>query len=152
VGGILPQEGDRLDDVVDWLALIRERGMVAGLGMHQAFILREAERRGYGVDFYVTTLNSLRVYCDYHSAVMAVNETDRPVLAIKTLGGGAKVTPPEGLTCALTALKPTDMVVVGMEYEEAVEENAALVARICSALARGRECGRELWPEAMRLT
>ncbi|MBM3497496.1 MAG: hypothetical protein FJX74_02390 [Armatimonadetes bacterium] len=152
VGGIVPQEGDRLDDVVEWLALIHERGMVAGLGTHQAFILREADRRGYDVDFYTTTLNSLRIYCDYHAAVMAINETAKPVLAIKTLGGGAKVTPLEGFTCALTGLKPTDMLAVGMEHEEAVEENAALVTRICATLARGRCPDREPSVEAMRLS
>jgi hypothetical protein len=152
VGGIMPSEGDRLDEVVEWLALIHQTGMVAGLGTHQSYILREAARRGYDVDFYTTTLNSLRVYCDYHGAVMAINETDKPVLAIKTLGGGAKVTPLEGLTCALTALKPIDMIAVGMEYEEAVEENAALVTRICEALARGRAFSREPTTQSARLT
>jgi hypothetical protein len=152
VGGLMPGAGDDLDQVIEWLALIGERGMVAGLGMHQAYILREADRRGYDVEFYTTTLNSLHVYCDYHAAVMAVNETEKPVVAIKTLGGGAKVTPQEGLTCALTALKPTDMLAVGMEYEEAVEENAALVTRICEALARGRSCEREPSAAAVRLS
>jgi hypothetical protein len=43
------------------------------------------------------------------------------------------------------------MVAVGMEQEEAVEGNAALVTRVCSALARGRRREREPSPEARRL-
>jgi len=138
VGHLVPDRGDTLDKVVEWLALIREKGMVPGLGTHQPYIIRQAEARGYDLGFYTTSLNFLGIYCQYHAAVMAINETRRPVLAIKTLGGGLKTSPPDGLTCALTSLKPTDLVAVGMENEEIVEENAALVAGILTTLERGR--------------
>ena len=149
VGHVVPDQGDTLDKVVDWLALIRERGMVPGLGTHQPYIIRQAEARGYDLEFYTTPLNFLGIYCQYHAAVMAINETRKPVLAIKTLGGGLKTSPQDGLTCALASLKPTDMVAVGMENEEIVEDNAALVAGIIAALGRG--CAAEPYPARARL-
>ena len=143
VGGIAPEEGDTLDQVVDWLALIRERGMVPGLGTHRAYIITEAEKRGYDTEFYTTTMNTLGIYCEYHAAVMAINRLRKPVVAIKTLGGGLKTSPENGLTVALASLKPTDILAVGVENEESVEHNAALVQNISATLAAARDWASE---------
>lgn len=135
VGGLVMDGKDHFEDVLPWLARIRERGCVAGLGTHRAQIIQCAEERGYDADFYVTPLNYLKVYCDYAPAVATINQVGKPILCIKTLGGSAKITPEEGFTAAFTAIKRTDCVVVGMENEECVAYNANLARGILGWLS-----------------
>lgn len=130
VGGLDLDAGDTLDEVVPWLQHIRDRGCVPGIGTHRAQVIRIAEDRGYDTDFYMTSLNYLKVYCDYVSAVRIINQVDKPFIAIKTLGGSAKIPPEEGLTCTLTAIKKTDAVAMGVENEESIEYNANLTRSI----------------------
>ena len=58
------------------------------------------------------------------------------MVAIRTLGGSAKVRPEDGLTCAFTGIKPGDIVSVGVEHEEAAEENARLAEQTIGYLTR----------------
>lgn len=130
VGGICIDGTDNLNDIVPWLEHIKAKGCVAGMGTHRPQIIAEAENRNIGAEFYVTPLNYLGIYCEYANAVRIINQTDKPFIAIKTLGGGAKTSPEEGLTCAYTALKKSDIVAVGCENEEIAEYNAALVRNL----------------------
>ena len=135
-GRPLMDAGDSLDDLTEFVDLIHELGMPAGMGSHHWQILKVMDERDYNVEFMVTTLNYLGVYCEYAGAVRAINTIDRPIIAIKTLGGNARITPQDGLTCAFTALKPSDIVAVGMEHEEAAAENARLAEQIIGFLKR----------------
>jgi len=128
--------GDSLDDLMEFVDLIHELGMPAGIGSHHWQILRVMDERDYEVQFMVTTLNYLGVYCEYAGAVRTINSIDKPIVVIKTLGGSAKISPEDGLTCAFTGIKPGDAVAVGMEHEEAAEQNAALAAQIIGYLKR----------------
>ena len=134
-GGLDLSQPDRCDQVIPWLEEIRKRGMIPGLGTHRPPILHLAEERGYGAEFYVTTLNFAGIYCDYADAVRAIHSIQKPFIAIKTLGGGCVVKPRDGLTCAYASLKRTDLVALGMENEEIVEYNAKLAADIIACLA-----------------
>lgn len=135
VGAIELERGDHLDDVLPWLARIRERGCVPGLASHRPQIIRLAQERGYGAEFYVTPLNMLSVYCEYAAAVRVINEVPQPVIAIKTLGGSARISPLEGMTCAYTALKRTDCIAMGMENEECAQYDADCAREILGLLA-----------------
>lgn len=97
-----------------------------------------AEARGYDTDFYVTPLNTLRIYCEYEAAVLAINRTPKTVIASKTLGGGARLAPGDGLTVAYASLKPGDIVAVGMENEECAAGNARTAEELLSVLAPRR--------------
>jgi hypothetical protein len=130
VGGLMMDGNDRFDDAVPWLEHIRERGCVPGLGSHWSDIIRCAEERGYGAESHTTTLNNLAVYCDYYPAVRTINTVQKPFVVIKTLGGGAKIAPSEGLTCAYTAIKKTDAAAIGLENEESAEYDANLAREI----------------------
>jgi len=127
VGGLMLGEPDCLDRIKPWLAHVREKGMTPGIGTHRHQILSVAEERGYDVEFYVHALNSIGVYCSYAESVRAIRSTPKTVIAIKTLGGSAKIRPEDGLTIAYLSIKPSDIVAVGMENEECVEHNAGLV-------------------------
>ncbi len=130
VGGLNLDGQDRFEEVLPWLERIRERGCVPGLGTHRPPVVRVAEERGYGAEFYTTPLNFLAVYCDYADAVRTINHVQKPFVAIKTLGGGGRIPPAEGLTCAFTALKKTDAVAVGLENEECAEYDANLAREL----------------------
>ncbi|MFQ6097629.1 MAG: hypothetical protein ACE5O2_07870 [Armatimonadota bacterium] len=135
VGGLALDDGDTLDRVIPWLALIRDKKMVPGLGTHRAQILNLARERGYDAEFYVTTLNYIGTYCSYADHVRAIRLTEKPVIAIKPMGGGGQVKPADAFTLCFTGMKPTDIVAVGMEHEQMVEENARLATDILSFLA-----------------
>lgn len=128
---------DRMDELLPMLDAIRSHGLPAGIGTHFWVILEEMQRRGYDPDFFVTTLNYVGVHCrGYAETVRLINTIAKPFVVIKTLGGSAKVRPQDGFTCAYTAIKPTDIVAVGIEHEEAVREDAALAAGIIGCLKR----------------
>ena len=121
---------DEFDRVIPWLEHIRQRACVPGLGSHRPPVIRCAEERNHGAEFYMLALNYLRVYSDYAPAVKTINQVNKPFMAIKTLGGSAKITPAEGFTCAYTAIKRTDCIAVGVENEESIEYNADLARDI----------------------
>ena len=130
VGAIQLDQPNQLEQIRGWIDRIQEKGMIPGAGTHRAQILEIIDRGEYGNDFFVHPVNYLGAYCSYAETVRAVRRTERTVIASKTLGGSAKIRPQDGFTCAYTALKPRDIVAVGMEHEEAVEENAQLAADI----------------------
>jgi hypothetical protein len=140
VGSIALDKGDTLDRVIPWLALIREKGMLPGIGTHRHQILRVAEERGYDTEFYTTPFNFRNIYCSYADSFRAIRSTPKPVVAIKPLGGSGEIKAPDALTCCFTGLKPTDVVATGVENEHIVEMNARLTVEILEALGeRERE-------------
>lgn len=124
-----------LERVCPWLSLIRQKQMTPGLGTHRHQVIQLAEEKGIENEFFVITLNFLGFNCSYAEAVRVIRRTKKPAIVIKTLGGSAKVRPQDGLTMAFTAIKPKDFVAVGMENEEAAEENVHLAEEIISLLA-----------------
>ena len=134
VGNLQLDRPHHLEHIRDWLGRIREKGMIPGVGTHRAQILRLVDNSDYDVEFFTHPVNYVGAYCSYAETVRAVRSTRKTVIAIKTLGGSAKIRPQDGFTCAYTALKPGDLIAVGMEHEEAVEENARLAARIIALL------------------
>lgn len=117
--------------VPDWLALIKDLGLTAGMGSHDPEVLRIAEERDYGAQFYMQSINPI-AYCavgDTDLIARTIRECPRPVLAFKVLGAG-RVEPREGFSFALERIKPTDALVVGMSRREEIEENTRLVAEL----------------------
>ncbi|MGD8240829.1 MAG: hypothetical protein PVH68_19925 [Armatimonadota bacterium] len=134
VGNIVLDRGDTLDRVIPWLALIREKGMLPGLGTHRHQILRLAEERGYEAEFYATPFNFTNKYCSYAEQFKAVRSTPKPIVAIKPMAGGGQIAAADALTCCFTGLKPTDVVAVGVENEHMVAHNARLTVEILEAV------------------
>ncbi|KPJ62669.1 MAG: hypothetical protein AMS15_03200 [Planctomycetes bacterium DG_23] len=134
VGRLRLDKPNTLQRVRPWLSLIREKQMIPGLGTHRHQIIQLAEEMGIENEFFVTTLNFLNFYCSYAEAVQAIRKTSKPVIVIKTLAGSARVRPQDGLTMAFTAIKPKDIVAVGMENEESAQENAHLAEEIIAGL------------------
>ena len=131
------EAGDTLDELGKFAENIRGYKLPVGMGSHHWSILKLMHERDYGLDFMVTSLNYLGIHCDeYAGAVKTINQINKPIIVIKTLGGSAKVSPKDGLTCAFSGIKPSDIVAVGMEHEEAAEENARSAQEIIGYLKR----------------
>jgi len=120
----------RLEELPTLVTYIKKLGFPAGIGSHRPELLRAAEERGYGADFYVLSLRSVadepNVCRDEAAAAAAFRELPRQMVAIKVLAAG-RLPAAEAFRYAARTLKLTDLMTVGMrDYE--VEENTRLVA------------------------
>ena len=117
--------------VPDWVALIKDLGMAAGIACHNPEVLRIAEERSYGAQFYMQSINPVAYFAiaDVELISRAIRECPRPVLAFKILGAG-RVAPREAFAFALERIKPSDGVIVGMSQFEEIEENSRLVTEL----------------------
>lgn len=148
--------GDKgINEVKDNLKAMRDTGLVVGLGTHRPEILEYVESQDWDVDFYMASLYNLakgfkhvqavdgfkeEVFDDNDRLKMlsVVESTKKPCLVFKIYAAGRKTSSPEDLEqamrFALTRIKPTDAIVVGMyqKYSNQVEQNSNLVRKILS--------------------
>ena len=125
-----------VDKIKDWLKLIRDLGILAGLGTHMPEVLEYAEEEQWEVDFYmacaynlsrqdresyiVTGKQSEEQYYDEDRETMAavIRKTDKPCLFFKILAAtrkcGTQETVREAFQWAFDHIKPNDVVNVGV--------------------------------------
>ncbi|UCH33627.1 MAG: hypothetical protein JSV65_13790, partial [Armatimonadota bacterium] len=143
-GGLTEQltdfESRTIARVADWLALIKDLGMTAGIACHNPEVLRIAEEQDCGAEFYMQTINPVAYFAAADTDLVArtIRDCPRPVLAFKILAAG-RVEPREAFAFALERIKPTDGVIVGMSRFEEIEENARLVTELVT--------GERVWSE-----
>jgi len=127
----------KLDSVKDILAVIRDKGMPAGLGTHDPAVIRYAEDKRFDVDFYMMAFYNLskggEVYLpeDREAACQVIREVDKPFLAFKIMAAGRN-DPQEAFKYAYQNIKPIDAVVVGIftKYQpNQVQEDADLAKK-----------------------
>lgn len=140
----------RIDEVLPMLDVMRECGVIAGVGTHLPEIIEYMEEREWDVDYYMTcfyTLGIVRpatgsafsfvggeVYddADRDRMTAVMRATDKPCLGFKILAASRKCATPEDVReafrYAYANIKPTDAVVVGMFQRDLnqVAMNAAL--------------------------
>ncbi len=147
---------NKLDLLRDILKRIRNTGVLVGLSVHDPKLLRIAENEDWDVDYYMTALYNLRVgreefeqkfghpplgeiYLREHRPEMCeqIQQTDKPCIAFKVLAAGRAIGSKEQIreefAFALTHIKPTDAILIGMyqKFGDQIGENAAMVAEIC---------------------
>jgi hypothetical protein len=148
----------QLTVLTDLLKRIRDQGVLVGLSAHNPALIELSEERGWDVDYYMCCLYYLtrpreefqqilgqtlplgEIYLpsDPPRMFKAIQAARKPCLAYKVLAAGRKIgTPAEVRGCfemALTNIKPTDALIVGMyqQFGDQVGENAALVREICA--------------------
>ena len=125
-----------VDRIKDWLKLIKDLGMLAGLGTHMPEVLEYADENQWDVDFYmacaynlskqerdsyiVTGKQSKETYDDEDRDRMAafVQQTDKQVMFFKILAANRKCdnqeTVREAFQWAFDHIKPNDVVDVGV--------------------------------------
>jgi hypothetical protein len=149
---------NRLRVLTDLLKRIRDQGVLVGLSAHNPALVELAEERGWDVDYYMCCLYYLtrpreefkkllgdnlplgEIYLpsDPPRMLATIKAARKPCLVYKVLAAGRRIgSPTEIRSCfetALTNIKPTDALIVGMyqQFGDQVGENTALVREICS--------------------
>jgi hypothetical protein len=144
---------NKLTVLEDLLKRIRDTGVLVGLSAHNPELIELAEEKGYPVSYYMCCLYYLTRPRAEFEAILGKNlplgeiylPTDpprmfkvvraakKPCLVYKVLAAGRRVgSPAEVRECfktALSSVKPTDALIVGMyqQHGDQVGENAALV-------------------------
>jgi hypothetical protein len=148
---------DKLTVLTDLLKRIRDKGVLVGLSAHNPALVELAEEKNWDVDYYMCCLYYLsrpreeyrkllgadlplgEIYLpsDPPRMFKAVQATRKPCLVFKVLAAGRRISSPaEVRACfrtALTNIKPTDAMIVGMyqQFDDQVGANAALVRELC---------------------
>jgi hypothetical protein len=123
----------RFEMLAEVLALIKQNGMVAGLGCHQLAIMKAMEAMKMEPDFYFKTHNKVGYESEDPATVAAYMKTKpKPWIAFKVLGAG-RMQPREGFDMAFQ--NGADFVNVGM-YDFQVKEDVALVKQVVAAHAK----------------
>jgi hypothetical protein len=142
----------RIDAVREPLRVMRDAGVLVGLGTHIPQVIDYAESKGFDVDFYMTCLYNLsrsreeasrlagrkiddEFFWEPDRAEMLkrVRQTKKPCFIFKVYGAGRRCTSAADMRAALRQVfdyaKPSDCVVIGMfpKRSEQVRENCALV-------------------------
>jgi hypothetical protein len=149
---------NRLRVLTDLLKRIRDQGVLVGLSAHNPALVELAEERGWDVDYYMCCLYYLtrpreefkkllgdnlplgEIYLpsDPPRMFATIKAARKPCLVYKVLAAGRRIgSAAEIRSCfetALTSIKPTDALIVGMyqQFGDQVGENTALVGEICS--------------------
>lgn len=114
----------RIHRLPDYLAMIRDRGMLPGLSAHMPEVIVYADANGYDVETYIQIYNCagflMQVEVEYIHRV--IWNAKKPVMSIKPMAAG-RVSPFVGLSFSWATLRPCDMVTVGcLTPEEAAED------------------------------
>lgn len=135
----LYKEG-KIDSVKEILSVIRDTGMVVGLGTHDPDVVRYAEDNGFDLDFYMISFYNLskrgEIYLpeDRSAACKIIREIDKPMLAFKIMAAGRNE-PFEAFEYAYKNIKPIDSIVVGIftkYFHDQIKYNAILAKNILS--------------------
>ena len=141
--------------VKDFVQAVRDTGVMAGISCHNPGVVDTVESEGWNVDYYQTCLYRVtrtpeesraafgeapigETYMEKDPERMTrmIRQTKKPCLAFKLFGAGRTINTPQqvegAFRFALTNIKPTDAVIVGMfpKFRDEVAENTALVRKI----------------------
>ncbi len=127
-GDTLVKSG-RLDVIEKVISLIKDKGLIAGVGGHSLEVPIAIETAAIGVDFHFKTLNDVNYMCDApRQTIEFMKKVNKPWIAYKVLGAG--VTRPEkGFEYAFE--NGVDFIVAGM-FDFQVAEDAAVARNILS--------------------
>ncbi len=149
---------NKLTVLTDLLKRIRDQGVLVGLSAHNPVLIELAEEKGWDVDYYMCCLYYLtRPRAEYQKILGAdlplgeiylptdpprmfktIQSAKKPCLVYKVLAAGRRIgSSKEVRQCFETALsnvKPTDALIVGMyqEFNDQLSENASIVREICA--------------------
>jgi hypothetical protein len=129
-------EENRLDLIGKVIDVVRQNGLVAGVGAHSLETLRAVEGHSLKPDFYFKTFNG-KDYCAQPPRQVAelMRPIERPWIAFKVLAAGA-VQPREGFRLALEA--GADFLNVGMFDFQVTNDVAVMRDLLAKDLSRQR--------------
>jgi hypothetical protein len=144
--------------VKDFLKMVRDTGVMVGLSTHNPNVIDCVESENWDIDYYQACLYRVsrtaeearaefkeapigETYMEKDPERMCrmIRQTKKPCLAFKLFGAGRTVNSRQQIESAfkfaLTNIKPTDAVIVGMfpKYSDQVTENASIVRKLLQA-------------------
>lgn len=123
-----------MDRLPDYLAMIRDAGMIPGLSAHMPEIIQYADANEYDVETYIQIFNCMGflMQVEVESVAKIIHAARKPVLTIKPCAAG-RTTPYVGLNFAWNAIRAQDMVAIGCfnsdEAHEDIEISRAALER-----------------------
>jgi hypothetical protein len=140
----------KIDLAQENLKMLRDAGVLVGLGSHNHEVIDYAEQRGWDVDFYQCSF--YRSWFGIHRAkttrgedfredarqsmIRTIRQVSKPVIAFKVLGANRHCGTPadveRAIRFALTSIKPTDVVLLGMwqKHKDQVGENVGYARKV----------------------
>ncbi|MBO7761688.1 MAG: hypothetical protein J6T24_02715 [Clostridia bacterium] len=118
----------------DYLAMIRDEGLIPGLSAHMPELVTYSDMNGYDVETYIQIYNCLGflMQVEVESVARIINTAKKPVITIKPMAAG-RCTPYVGFNFVWNTIRDCDMVCVGagsaLEVEEDVEISLAALER-----------------------
>jgi hypothetical protein len=119
-----------IERLPDYLAMIRDAGLIPGLSAHMPEIIQYSDANGYDVETYIQIFNCMgfMMQVEIESVIRIIHEAKRPVMTIKPMAAG-RVSPYVGLTFNWNVLPANALVTVGClskyEADEDVEISLA---------------------------
>jgi hypothetical protein len=119
-----------IERLPDYLAMIRDAGLLPGLSAHMPEIIQYSDAQGYDVETYIQIFNCMgfMMQVEIESVIRIIHEAKKPVMTIKPMAAG-RVSPYVGLTFNWNVLPASALVTVGClskyEADEDVEISLA---------------------------
>ena len=124
----------------DYLAMIRDAGLLPGLSAHMPELVTYSDANGYDVETYIQIFNCMNflMQVEAESVARIIHNAKHPVMTIKPMAAG-RTTPFVGLNFNWAVLRDCDMITVGAgseaEAREDIEISFAALERRAPALA-----------------
>ena len=116
-----------IERLPDYLAMIRDAGMIPGLSAHMPELILYSDANGYDVQTYIQIYNCMgflmQVEVEYIHKV--IWEAKKPVMTIKAMAAG-RVSPFVGLSFSYATLRDCDMVTLGAFTPQEVHEDVEI--------------------------
>ncbi len=118
----------------DYLAMIRDAGMLPGLSAHMPEAILYSDRNNYDVETYIQIFNCMGFLMQVEVEAVAniIRNAKKPVMTIKPFAAG-RTTPFIGLNFNWNVLRPCDMITIGasseLEAREDIEYSFAALER-----------------------
>lgn len=151
-------QAGKMSGVREWCKMVRDMGIIVGVGTHKPEVISQVEEEGWDVDFYagcvynrtrtveewkkilngeITEMpHEIYVQSDPPRMYSVMRQTSKPCFAFKILAagrvddGGVE----QAFRTAFSSIKPNDGILVGMfpRGKDEVRENAEIVHRLLS--------------------
>ncbi len=124
----------------DYLAMIRDEGMLPGLSAHMPELVTYSDANNYDVETYIQIFNCMGflMQIEVESVARIIRNAKHPVMTIKPMAAG-RTTPFVGLNFNWAVLRDCDMITVGAgsaaEAREDIEISLAALERRAPNLA-----------------
>ncbi len=132
---LINKNTETMDRLPDYLAMIREAGMVPGLSAHMPEVIQYADKNEYDVETYIQIYNCMGflMQVEIESVIKVIHNAKKPVITIKPCAAG-RTTPFVGLNFVYNTIRPQDMVCIGCfnaneAYEDLEYAKAAIERR-----------------------